>query len=133
MLRHPRRFQGDQGSFFTITIIILLYTIFLEFYASFTFDFHISSICRCFNIFPPHLPITEAGCLQILYYIHTMLEEPWMKHVLRQGRYPDSAQLAVCPQRDEMLRTFSCVHMRRKREKKIKKKSVEDLHRPQLA
>lgn len=118
--------------FFTIIIIILLYTIFLEFYASFTFDFHISSVCRCFNIFLPHLPINEAGRLQILYHIHTVLEEPWMKHILLQGRCPDSAQLAVCPQRDEILRTFSCVHMRRKREKKIKK-SVEDLNRPQLA
>lgn len=92
--------------------------IFLEFYALFIFDFHISSVCRCFNIFPPHLPMDEAGWLQILYYIHTMLEEPWMKHRLLQGRHPDSAQLAVCPRREIMLCTCSCVHTRRKREKK---------------
>lgn len=56
-----------------------------------------------------------------------MLEEPWMKYTILQGLHPDSAQLAVCPQRGEMLRTFSCVHMQRKREKEIEKKLLEDL------
>ena len=56
-------------------IIILLYNIFLEFYPPFTFDFRISSVLRCFNI-SPHLPIDEAGCLQVLYYVPTMLAEP---------------------------------------------------------
>lgn len=46
---------GTYGVFMeikSIIIIILLYTIFLEFYPPFTFDFLISSVCRCFNIFP---------------------------------------------------------------------------------
>lgn len=75
----------------------------------------------------------EAGCLQILYHIPATLEEPWMKNTLLQGYTPNSAQLASCLQREAMLCTRSCVHMQRKREKKIKKKLLEDLHRPQLA
>lgn len=45
---------GTYGVFMEIKfiiIIILLYTIFLEFYPPFTFDFQISSVCRCFNTF----------------------------------------------------------------------------------
>lgn len=121
-----RASAGTHGVFreikevFIIIIIILLFTIFLEFYAPFTFDLHISSVCRCFNIFPPHLPMDEAGCLQILYHIPVMLEEPWMKHNLLQGYTPNSTQLAFCLQEEATFCTRSCVHMQRKREKEDK-------------
>lgn len=87
----------------------------------FTFDFHISSICRCFNIFPARPPVDEAGCLQILYHIPAMLEEPWMKHTLLQGYTPNSAQLVfACRERQCCARVhvFTCKEREKRRQRR---------------
>lgn len=88
-----------------IIIIILLYTIFLEFYPPFSlliFRFLLSADVSIFFSLRP-LPIDKAGCHLILYHIPDMLEELWVKNIIfraipsqtQQGRHVQDRE-SVC-------------------------------------
>lgn len=76
-----------------------------------------------FQHFHSHLPIDEAGCLQILYYIRTMLEEPWNEAHPSSGLSPppNTAQLVLaCRERECRANVHVFSHAKKKERREDK-------------